>query len=61
MDFAWPGSSVRCTSAWHADGPEFDPQVQQHSFFEIGHEVISTAILILPLIQVGQFRGFINL
>ena len=32
----------------------FDPPVQQHSFMEIGHESISTAILSLPLIQVGQ-------
>ena len=40
--------------AWYADGLEFDPQVLQHSFMEIGHEIISTAILSLPLIQVGQ-------
>ena len=27
----------------------------RHSFVEIGHEIISTAILSLPLIQVGQW------
>ena len=32
----------------------FDPRVRQHSFVEIGHEIISTAILSLPLIQAGQ-------
>ena len=28
--------------------------IEVHSFIEIGHEFISTAILSLPLIQVGQ-------
>ena len=28
--------------------------IRQHSFIEIGHEIISTAILSLPLIQVVQ-------
>ena len=51
---ARPASSVRCTSAWRADGCGFDPLVLQHSFVEIGHEIISTAILSLLLIQVGQ-------
>ena len=32
----------------------FNPWVRQHSFVEIGHEIISMAILSLPLIQVGQ-------
>ena len=31
----------------------FDPRLQ-HSIVEISHEIISTAILSLPLIQVGQ-------
>ena len=39
-----PGSSVRCTSAWHEDGCAFDPRVRQHTFVEVGHEII----------QVGQ-------
>ena len=51
---AEPGSSIRCASAWHADGGGFDPLVRQHSVVEIGNEIISTAILSLPLIQVGQ-------
>ena len=44
-------------SSNRASGPagcRFDPLVWQHSFVEIGHEIISTAILPLPLIQVGQ-------
>ena len=49
-----PGSSVGCVSAWRAYAPGFDPRVRQYSFIEIGHELISTAILSLPLIQVGQ-------
>ena len=32
----------------------FDPYIRQHSFPEIGHEIISMAILSLPLIQEGQ-------
>ena len=51
---AGPGSSVGCPSAWHADGRGFDPRVRQHSFVEIDHGIISTVILSLPLIQVGQ-------
>ena len=47
-------SSVGCSFAWYADGRKFDPHVQQHSSVEIGHEIISTAILSLPLIQEGQ-------
>ena len=48
------GSSVGCPSDWYADGRRFDPDVRQHSFVEIGHEILSTVILSLPLIQVGQ-------
>ena len=51
---AGPGSSVGCASAYDADGRGFDSRVRQHSFVENGHEIISTAILSLPLIQVGQ-------
>ena len=32
----------------------FDPHIRQHSFVEIGYEIISTAILPLPLIHEGQ-------
>ena len=48
------GSSVGCASAWYVDGRGFCPHVQQHSVLEIGHEIIFTAILSLPLIQEGQ-------
>ena len=48
------GSSVGSASAWYADGHGFDPHVRQHSFVEFGHEIISTAILSLPLIREGQ-------
>ena len=36
---------------------QFDmtPGVRLHSFVEIGYEIISTAILSLPLIHIGQF------
>ena len=49
------GSSNGCASTWYADGRGFDPHIRQHSFVEIGHEKVSTAILSLPLIQEGQF------
>ena len=39
------GSSIRCGSAWYADGGGFDPHVRKHSFVEFGHEIISTVIL----------------
>ena len=42
--FAGPGSLVRCISDWYS-GRGFNPPVLQHSFMEIGHEIISTAIL----------------
>ena len=51
---AVPGSSVRCASAWHAEVCGFGPRVKQHSFVKIGHEINTTAMLFLPLIQVGQ-------
>ena len=51
---AGPSGSVGCASASHADGRGLDPRVRQHSFMEIGYEIISTANLPLPLIQVGQ-------
>ena len=51
------GSSIGCASARYADGRGFDPHIRQHSFVEFGHEIISTAILSLPLIQEGQLSG----
>ena len=47
-------SSVRYPSDWYSGRYRFSPLVRQHSFMEIGHEINSTAILSLPLIQVGQ-------
>ena len=48
------GSSDGSATTWCADGRRFDPHVKQHSFVEFGLEIISTAILSLPLIQEGQ-------
>ena len=39
---------------WAADGRGFDPRVRQHSFVEIVHGIIFTAIISLALIQIGQ-------
>ena len=39
-------------SDWRPGGPGFNPR--QHSFVEIDHEIFSTVILSLPLIQEGQ-------
>ena len=47
--------SVGCASDWRPGGCGFDPRRgQQHSFVEIEHEIFSTVILSLPLIQEGQ-------
>ena len=47
--------SVGSASDWRPGGRRFDPrQVRQHSFVEIDHEIFSTVILSLPLIQEGQ-------
>ena len=51
---AGPSSSVRCASDSYSGDRGFDPLVQQYSFMEIGHEIISMAILSLLLSQVGQ-------
>ena len=39
---------------WYADGRGFDRHVLQHSFMQTGHEIISTVILSIPLIQEWQ-------
>ena len=42
-------------SDWIPGGRGFNPrQGRQHSFMEINHEIFSTVILSLPLIQEGQ-------
>ena len=43
-----------CTFDWLSGGRRFDPPVWQHSFVKIGHEIISSAIVSLLLIQLGQ-------
>ena len=53
--YAGPGGSVGCASDWRPEGHGFDPRRGwQHSFVEIDHEIFSTVILSLPLIQEGQ-------
>ena len=42
-------------SDWRPGGRGFDPRRgRQHSYVEIDHEIFSTVILSLPLIQEGQ-------
>ena len=42
-------------SDWRPEGRGFNPRRgRQHSFVEIDHEIFSTFILPLPLIQEGQ-------
>ena len=42
-------------SGWRPGGRGFNPhRGWQHSFLEIDHEIFSTVILSLPLIQEGQ-------
>ena len=49
------GGSVGCASDWRPGGRGFDPRRgRQHFFVEIDHEIFSTVILSLPLIQEGQ-------
>ena len=45
-------SGYRCVSDCRSRGREFDPgPVPSHTFVEIDHEMISTVILLLPLIH----------
>ena len=49
------GGSVDAPSDWRPGGRGFNPRRgRQHSFVEIDHEIFSTVILSLPLIQEGQ-------
>ena len=42
-------------SDWRPGGHRFNPRRgRQHSFMEIDHEIFSTGVLSLPLIQEGQ-------
>ena len=48
-------SAVVAPSDWRPGGRGFNPRRgRQHSFMEIDHEIFSTVILSLPLIQEGQ-------
>ena len=50
------GGSVGCAVRLETRGRGFNPRRgRQHSFVEIDHEIFSTVILSLPLIQEGQF------
>ena len=55
---SWRPASVAqldAPSDWRPGGRGFNPrQGRQHSFVEIDHEIFSTVILSLPLIQEGQ-------
>ena len=53
----WPASVTQldAPSDWRPGGRGFNPRRgRQHSFVEIDHEIFSTVILSLPLIQEGQ-------
>ena len=54
---SWPASVAQldAPSDWRPGGRGFNPRRgRQHSFVEIDHEIFSTVILSLPLIQEGQ-------
>ena len=48
------GSSIGSVYTCHASGPKFDPHVRHILLWRLGHEKMSTAILLLPLIQKEQ-------
>ena len=49
------GGSVGCAVRLETGGRGFNPRRgRQHSYVEIDHEIFSTVILSLPLIQEGQ-------
>ena len=48
------GSSMESMFAWHASGPQFDPHVWHILSWRLGHENITAAILLFPLIQEEQ-------
>ena len=50
-----PVAQLDAPSDWRPRGRGFNPyRGRQHSFVEIDHEIFSTVILSLPLIQEGQ-------
>ena len=57
VHYKWPASVAQldAPSDWRPGGRGFNPRRgRQHSFVEIDHEIFSTVILSLPLIQEGQ-------
>ena len=54
---SWPALVAHLDALfdWRSGGRGFSPcRGRQHSFVEIDHEIFSTVILSLPLIQEGQ-------
>ena len=56
-----PGSVAQSDARSTGDqgGCEFEAPVRQHSFAEIDHEIFSTVIFSLPLIQEGKFVSYL--
>ena len=55
MDLPASVAQLDAPSDWRPGGRGFNPRRgRQHSFVEIDHEIFSTVILSLPLIQEGQ-------
>ena len=55
VNFVMSGAQLDAPSDWRPGGRGFNPRRgRQHSFMEIDHEIFSTVILSLPLIQEGQ-------
>ena len=55
MDKPASVAELDAPSDWRPGGRGFNPRRgRQHSFVEIDHEIFSTVILSLPLIQEGQ-------
>ena len=48
------GSSIKCASAWYAEGHRFDPHVRHHSFVTTGHENNFYGHSLPTLIQEGR-------
>ena len=49
------GGSLGCASDWRPGGRGSEPRRgRQHSSVEVDHEIFSTVIVSLPLIQEGQ-------
>ena len=63
ISIIWPASVAHldAPSDWRPGGRGFNPRRgRQHSFVEVDHEIFSTVILSLPLIQEGQLSDVHN-